>query len=1176
MDPRAFCSNTVTTSQYTPFDFLPKFLFFSFLKLANAYFLMVSVMQMVPEISNTNGVPTTAPVLALILFVDAIFQVMEDLERHRADAEANNRKAYILNASTNSIEETRWLDVKVGDIIKIYNKNPVPADVLLMVCASSTNNPDGICNVETKELDGETNLKPRLPLSAISERARKGDSEENTLLNLRAEVKCELPNRFISKFSATCEVQTDGDSVVAPVELANVLLRGSTLHSVEYCYALVLNTGVDTKIMQNMGKAEMKQSTIDKKINTLIIWVVLLLCVMCSCGAIGSSAWNHTNMGKTWYFKAGVGGEPFWVGTDTGWEVGETVVTFFYFFLITSQFVSVSLYVSMTMVKFLQRSAMQNLLSMYHEETDTPMKVRTMSLNDELGVISHVFSDKTGTLTENVMEFRKCSIGGRSYGHGTTEIGLARMKREGVMIPAHLLGKGNGLRAPYVNFDGPELLKALELERNDSSGVDGPVSTFFLHLSLCHNIILDDNNEWSAQSPDELALVAAADFFGFKFAGEVRGLVTIRLNDGTERQFQKLDELEFTSARKRMSVIVRDVVTKKIIVLTKGADNVMGRRMLDTPTVTQLVATTYDQLTAYGADGLRTLVIASKDIEEEEYAKWKANYLRVTTDLGEIEKKKEDKPNKINEAMDSIETGLVLIGATAIEDKLQDGVPQCIADLATAGIATWVLTGDKEETAINIAHACLLLNDTMCTIVINLKKFPTLDAIRNELVGRARQIESFKATAGADCPTKFALVIDGDALQMVMAVDAKGNYTGCQAALLRYSHHCIAVVACRCAPSQKAEIVRLIRTHVSGCRTLSIGDGANDVPMIQEAHVGVGISGHEGLQAVNSSDFAIAQFRFLKDLLLVQGRNNYRRISMLVLYLFYKNIMMVSTQFWFTIANTGVSGQKFSPEFGTQAFNAIWTAFPILILGVFDKDARYNTVVDLSRPPPPSHVFPLLADSDKASHAYPQMYRLGIENYFFSRRVHLQWLFDAAVESIALTFIALEALKNSGVDGVDAGLWMTGAHTFTLVVIVANLKLLFIQHQWNWWMVLVWFVFMASWWPCCAIGSMVSVAADPGTAVFAPGWVGLWGVVNGLPVFWLTLLVVPPILLLPQLLRSIWYDILRSISSVLPRHCDLHLVSYSVWSFLVFLFVAGGRNVIRSSLMQSSKSNNSS
>jgi magnesium-transporting ATPase (P-type) len=406
-----FCDNRISTSQYTPIDFLPKFLLHSFMKLANFYFLMVSAMQCIPEISNTNGMPTTAPVLAFILFIDAIFQVLEDLERHRADAEANNRRAHILSTEQRSFGDERWVDVAVGSVVKILNKEPVPADVLLLACATSASNPDGICNVETKELDGETNLKLRVPLQGTADLIRAG-SELDDLCALQAEIKCELPNRFISRFSATCAIRSTDDAEVVPVDISNVLLRGSVLHSVDHVFALVLNTGVETKIMQNMRKSELKQSTIDKQINTLILYIISFLFVLCLCGAVGSSSWNHANIQRAWYFRAGL--EPsFFNNNGLGWELQETVVTFFYFFLITSQvraplyyqhcttstttscaltilsptpplyplsqFVSVSLYVSMTSVKFVQAIFMRLDLSMYHEETDTPMKVRTMA-----------------------------------------------------------------------------------------------------------------------------------------------------------------------------------------------------------------------------------------------------------------------------------------------------------------------------------------------------------------------------------------------------------------------------------------------------------------------------------------------------------------------------------------------------------------------------------------------------------------------------------------------------------------------------------------------------------------------------------------------------------------------------------------------------------------------------
>jgi phospholipid-translocating P-type ATPase (flippase) len=732
-------------------------------------------------------------------------------------------------------------------------------------------------------------------------------------------------------------------------------------------------------------------------------------------------------------------------------------------------------------------------------------------------VISHVFSDKTGTLTENVMVFRKCSIGGVSFGRGSTDIATSRMKRMGLSVPLSVMGgvpplkrMGPGgdpfpfvepVHAPQtqksVNFDGPELLHALELEASSENTGGQPCHEFFLHLALCHSILVDDRNEWSAQSPDELALVGAADYFGFKFVGQHRGVVTISMQDGSERKFQRMDELEFTSERKRMSVIVRDLATGKIEVLVKGADNTVWPRLTSAAGlggVDGLKKRTMQQLSQYGSDGLRTLAIASKSVGEAEYAAWKEEYQRATTDLAEIERKKEGQPNRINDLMDAIESGLVLLGATAIEDKLQAGVSQCIKDLAVAGIATWVLTGDKEETAINIAHACLLLDDSMCVLVLNLQKCATVDEIRHLLVGRARQIEELADAADAASAQKFGLVIDGDTLQLVM--DAG---TGCRPALLRYVQHCVAVVACRCAPFQKAEIVQLIRDNIAGCRTLSIGDGANDVPMIQAAHVGVGISGHEGLQAVNNSDFAIAQFRFLKELLLTQGRNNYRRMSTLVLYLFYKNVMMVLTQYWFTISCTGVSGQKFSPDFGTQAFNAVWTFWPILLLGVFDRDV-----------------------GDDYALAYPQMYHCGIRNHYFRPAMYTQWLLDAVAESLCITFMTVAALRQCADGGQDAGLWLHGAHTFSLVVTIVNFKLLFHQHRWHWAQVAIWALGIAIWWPCCYIGSMYSVFASGNWSTYSQGWYGLWSKVQELPVFWLLLLLVPVIIFAPQALRILW------------------------------------------------------
>ncbi len=335
--------------------------------------------------------------------------------------------------------------------------------------------------------------------------------------------------------------------------------------------------------------------------------------------------------------------------------------------------------------------------------------------------------------------------------------------------------------------------------------------------------------------------------------------------------------------------------------LIKGADTAIIPRLRSGQDA--IFQSSDDHMRQYAVEGLRCLMVGYKDINEEEYLRWSKHYHAVGSELDELEKKKKGLKNKIEDAEEAMEQGFTLIGCTAIEDKLQDGVPECIATLAKAGLNIWVLTGDKEETAINIAVACNLVlpSQYMKQIIINQKICPTNDSIsqlfKAELKACKDEIER-----NGKLTLPRALIVDGPALIDIMDVDdLKGQ-------LLEFSQMCQAVVGCRVSPDQKRIMVNLIKNGVPGVRTLAIGDGANDVAMIQEAHIGVGIRGEEGLQAVNASDYAIAQFRFLQPLLLKHGRRNYNRLSSLVVYMFYKNVMMSICNFWFAWLN-GFSGR---------------------------------------------------------------------------------------------------------------------------------------------------------------------------------------------------------------------------------------------------------------------------
>jgi magnesium-transporting ATPase (P-type) len=598
----------------------------------------------------------------------------------------------------------------------------------------------------------------------------------------------------------------------------------------------------------------------------------------------------------------------------------------------------------MELVKIVQaRFLIENDLQMYDDETDTPAVAKTSSLNDELGMVEFIFSDKTGTLTQNVMDFLKFTVNGIEYGRGTTEIGRAAAKRNNVDLhddrPQDWKPSVNGF-----HFYDERILDGKWKQEECAE----QIRAFFTVLAVCHTVIPEHSNGeviYQASSPDEAALVKAASILGVQFYNRSRNTVTIRIGE-QEESFQILNELEFTSERKRMSVIVK-TPDDRILLMTKGADNVIYERM----NTNDYTSTTQKSLNKFAQEGLRTLVVAQCELDPEKYHEWHQKvFLPASLSISHT------KEQELANAAELIETGLELVGATAIEDKLQVNVAQTIEELAQAGIKMWVLTGDKQETAINIGFACALLDNQTETIILN-------QTDRNELKREIRTMYKAHLTSRTD--REMALVIDGFALDLILSraeqasadtsildqssdqitplstisekQDKPSQEEPLHITFLKLCMMCKSVICCRVSPLQKALVVKLVKDVLNGPITLAIGDGANDVSMIQAAHIGVGISGKEGLQAARASDYAIAQFRFLKPLLFVHGRYNYRRISRVICHSFYKNLTLQFCQFWYVWFNayTGTSVLDINMLI---LFNAIFTSVPIIAYGVTDRD----------------------------------------------------------------------------------------------------------------------------------------------------------------------------------------------------------------------------------------------
>jgi phospholipid-transporting ATPase len=473
---------------------------------------------------------------------------------------------------------------------------------------------------------------------------------------MRGTVEMEHPNKLIDSFAGVVDLGPEIGRVA--VQVSNVLLRGTVLRNTDWIIGIVINTGHDTKIMMSNTVTKPKTSFLETATSREIRRIIILLAIVCFTGATGEAIFNHIKSVKqSWYIAWPVDPVSFWF------------VQFFYFFLLHATFIPVSLYVSMSVVRSFQSYFMNNDLEMYYATTDRPALVRTMTLNEELGQISHIFTDKTGTLTCNIMDFRKASINGVSYGVGITEIGKAAWKLQGKTVPEEVLAgeaRAKELSVPHVSF----YCSTYDRDFQEGGIQKHKIQQFFKTIAICHDVIpekVDDVIHFSASNPDDEALVCAAEYFGFQFVGRGEGKVVIMNRErGVEEVVEVLETIAFTSKRKRMSVIIRD--TDKVIrLLCKGADTSLSRRLA----VNQedLLGRTDGDIERYCLEGLRCLMVGHAEISEEVYTQWSVRYAKACTNMEEIEKRRKGEDNDIESLQDDIEQDLILLGATALEDR---------------------------------------------------------------------------------------------------------------------------------------------------------------------------------------------------------------------------------------------------------------------------------------------------------------------------------------------------------------------------------------------------------------------------------------------------------------------------------------------------------------------------
>uniref|UniRef100_A0AAZ3SS02 Phospholipid-transporting ATPase n=1 Tax=Oncorhynchus tshawytscha TaxID=74940 RepID=A0AAZ3SS02_ONCTS len=980
-----FCDNHVSTTKYGVFTFLPRFLYEQIRRAANAFFLFIALMQQIPDVSPTGRYTTLVP-LIFILTVAGIKEIIEDyLCCHCVSVLRNGAWQTVI-----------WKQVAVGDIVKVTNGQHLPADMVIV----SSSEPQAMCYTETSNLDGETNLKIRQGLTHTA-----GLQSLEELMGLSGRLECEEPNRHLYDFTGT--LRLDNQNAV-PLGPDQVLLRGAQLRNTQWVVGIIVYTGHDSKLMQNSTKAPLKRSNVERVTNVQILVLFCILLVMALVSSIGASIWNkqHTEEACWYLSRAGDISTNFWYNLLT-------------FIILYNNLIPISLLVTLEVVKFTQALFINWDEEMYYSETDTPAMARTSNLNEELGQVKYLFSDKTGTLTCNVMHFKKCTIAGITYGH-FPDLDVNRSMEDFSPLPSSSLNS--------TEFDDPALIQNIEKNHPTSA----QICEFLTMMAVCHTVVPEREEDqliYQASSPDEGALVKGAKGLGFVFTARTPGSVIMEAR-GKEKSFELLNVLEFSSNRKRMSVVVR-TPDGKLRLYCKGADNVIFERLTDASQYKEL---TIAHLEQFATEGLRTLCFAYVDLEEGVYQEWLKEYTRISTII-------KDRAQKLEDCYELLEKDLLLLGATAIEDRLQAGVPETIATLMKADIKIWVLTGDKQETAINIGYSCRLVSHGMSLIIVN---EDSLDATRATLTAHCTSLGD---SLGKE--NELALIIDGQTLKYALSFELRQ-------AFLDLALSCKAVICCRVSPLQKSEIVDMVKKHVKAI-TLAIGDGANDVGMIQTAHVGVGISGNEGMQATNSSDYSIAQFSYLEKLLLVHGAWSYNRVTKCILYCFYKNVVLYIIELWFAFVN-GFSGQILFERWCIGLYNVIFTALPPFTLGIFDRPCSQQNML-----------------------RFPQLYRITQNAEGFNTKVFWGHCINALIHSIILFWFPLKVLEHDSPfnNGHGTDYLFVGNMVYTYVVVTVCLKAGMETTAWTrfshlavWGSMILWMLFFtvySAFWPSIPI-----------------------------------------------------------------------------------------------------------
>jgi len=1045
-DNKKFGNNKIVTTKYSIISWFPKSLLLQFNRFANLYFLMITILTFFPFSPETPG--STLATFVFVLILTMIKEAIQDYSRFKYDL-LNNNKIVKKHCKGQWID-SRSEDLVPGDIIKVNKDEEASADILIISCS----NTNGICYIDTKNLDGEIHLKEKICVELLKE------INEDELSNIQGNIKCDAPNENLNLWEGFMCIN-DNMSVVTQ---SSLLLKGCYLKNIDYAIGIIIYTGNSTKIMKNNKKRKFKVTKIFHKMNSILYSIFLADIGICTSFSVYGMNWLARNGSELPYIYPEQSKST--LSAAMLFNLTKTLVVNMCTFLVSFQgMIPISLYVALDVVKIFQGIFIYYDDDIFDYKTNIPSNCKETDLIEELGQVDIMFCDKTGTLTQNDMLLKKCYVNGRIYEPESS-----------------------------TNFEETisEIMN-MKLQSNETKDEEDreKLEDYFHLLTLCHSAFPEKNEKgeikFQGSDPDEIALLKGAAKMGFVLSSKEKNLMTIiNKNCDKESKFEVKFVIPFDHERKRMSVVVFNPVTREYILLSKGSDillEFMNKKDNDISRIDKIIK-------VFSKQGLRVLIMGFKSLSEEFFNERMEtlNHLKLINDIKEIEK-----------IYNELEEGMILSGVSAIEDRLQDGVPETIFTFLTCNIRIWVLTGDKKETAEEIAKLCRLINDNLflknfckqeeieeeidnflkyyeidLTPQNNFDKLLNLSVLKDEHrdedgnLSIEEIVRRIKKKEGKD----LSIIIDGVTLEIIFS-----DENLCKK-FFRIALAAKSLVGCRMSPKQKANVIKTIKNNGNNI-TLSVGDGANDVPMIMEAHIGVGINGVEGDQAVRSADYSIGQFRFLEKLLLIYGRNGYVKVSKFICYYFYKNIILIFGGFFFTLYN-GYSGQIYFAETLTGLFNAFFTSWPCVFTFSLEKDFDLSVVK-----------------------SFPVLYEAGQTNYYFNTKVLWTYIFTGVIHSTLAFFIPCFGLAYTGIKEESSG-WVKSTLSFGITIHIVSYKLLQMSEYWTKINIGSSIVSIVFYYVCMSILCWNQISKD-----FQPELTGIYYYIILDPIIWLQIILVP-------------------------------------------------------------------